>query len=205
MTTAKPPLSLSLWFWAVGLAVLAVSFWLDGEAAGLAVSYKKTPFSAGLALAAYWLGLGGTQLTALALLLVLHWIQGKKSLAKIWLGGIWAVSVSGILSQVVKHLIGRPRPRLNLAPLDLSGPTWLSDMHSFPSGHATTSFALAAVLSARFPRAAWAFYLAAALVGLGRVVGTSHYPSDVIGGVLLGLAVGIPLGNWATGGRSASA
>jgi membrane-associated phospholipid phosphatase len=101
--------------------------------------------------------------------------------------------------QVCKHLAGRPRPRLALPPGEYFGPTFQSDLLSFPSGHATTSFAVAAALSVWYPRSAWVFYLLAALISLGRVVGDSHYLSDVMAGALLGLAVGWPLAGWVAG------
>jgi membrane-associated phospholipid phosphatase len=139
---------------------------------------------------AYWAGHGVVQIA-----LCLLWMGAAKyykSKAGMYQGvaGLAAVIASGILVQVFKHLVGRARPRMTLPPWEHFGPSFDSDLHSFPSGHTTTSFALAAVLAARFPRQAWIFYGVAALVGVGRVVGGSHYPSDVLAGVVLGLAVG---------------
>jgi undecaprenyl-diphosphatase len=65
---------------------------------------------------------------------------------------------------------------------------------SFPSGHATTSFACAATL-ARFvsTRVAVALYVLAALVAWSRVYVGVHYPLDVVAGAVLGLAVATAL------------
>jgi undecaprenyl-diphosphatase len=62
---------------------------------------------------------------------------------------------------------------------------------SFPSSHASAAFAIAfAVLL--FDRVVGAIFIAAAIViGVGRVVVGVHYPSDVLGGFLIGLAAAI--------------
>jgi membrane-associated phospholipid phosphatase len=139
---------------------------------------------------AYWLGHGTVQIA-----LTVLWVAAAKyfkAQAEFYHGaaGLTAVVGSGILVQIIKHLVGRARPRMTLPLWEHIGPSFDSDLHSFPSGHTTTSFALAAVLASRFPRQAWIFYTLAGLVGLGRVMGGSHYPSDVLAGALLGLAVG---------------
>jgi len=140
--------------------------------------------------AAYWTGHGTVQI-ALTVLWVLV-AKYYKAQAEFYHGaaGLAAVIGSGILVQVIKHLVGRARPRMTSPPWEHIGPSFDSDLHSFPSGHTATSFALAAVLASRFPRQAWLFYTLAGLVGVGRVVGGSHYPSDVLAGALLGLGVG---------------
>jgi undecaprenyl-diphosphatase len=75
--------------------------------------------------------------------------------------------------------------------------------HSFPSGHAATSFAAATILTAAVPRAAPLWYLLAAAIGFSRVYVGVHYPLDVVGGAILGAAIAIALLRLA-GGRPRS-
>lgn len=59
---------------------------------------------------------------------------------------------------------------------------------SFPSSHAANAFAVAAVLTRRWRRAALPAFLAAATVAYSRMVLDRHWLSDVLGALLLALA-----------------
>jgi undecaprenyl-diphosphatase len=65
--------------------------------------------------------------------------------------------------------------------------------HSFPSGHAATSFAAATVLTAFAPRFAPAWFLLALAIGFARVYVGVHYPLDVVGGAVLGALIALLL------------
>jgi membrane-associated phospholipid phosphatase len=94
------------------------------------------------------------------------------------------------LNYGIKLLARRPRPVLKgLQPLG-GAPSSLS----FPSAHATSSFAVATAMTRVDRRAAVAFIPAVALAA-GRPYLGMHYPSDVAVGVVLGTALGalVPL------------
>jgi membrane-associated phospholipid phosphatase len=90
------------------------------------------------------------------------------------------------VNYLVKLAVRRPRPVLEGLPPLGGAPSSLS----FPSAHATSSFAVATAMTRVEPVAALAFLLAAALA-LGRPYLGMHYPSDVLAGALLGVALGL--------------
>lgn len=98
------------------------------------------------------------------------------------------VGLPGLISNLIKRALGRGRPEV-FDQVGAYGLTLFSNdvaYQSFPSGHTTTSFALAFVIgfiSRRwFP---WVLLVAAA-VGVSRVVVGAHYPTDVLGGIVVG-------------------
>lgn len=88
----------------------------------------------------------------------------------------------------IKPLVARIRPYQVLPEITLI--TNLPGDYSFPSGHSAASFAAAWALfrSGRKKWGAWALALAA-LIALSRLYVGVHYPTDVLGGTLIGFAV----------------
>ena len=80
-----------------------------------------------------------------------------------------------------------------MATAGLLGPSFAADIDSFPSGHATSVFAVAAVFATYYPRLRWPLYGLAAAIALGRVYLERHYLSDIIAGAALGLTVAVRL------------
>jgi undecaprenyl-diphosphatase len=116
--------------------------------------------------------------------------------------GIVLMLVGAASADVLKLVIGRARPE------DAS--------LGFPSGHATaaaTFFGAVAYLAGSLPGPARGLVRAGALVlivlvGVARVVLRAHWPSDVVAGIALGLALAsaavLISNSWATGGRARS-
>ena len=99
------------------------------------------------------------------------------------------VAVTGIaygLNYAVKLSVRRPRPELE----DLPPLSPVVSSLSFPSAHATTSFAAAAAYSRAMPLASPLFYGAATMLAFSRPYLGVHYPSDVLAGVALGTVTG---------------
>jgi membrane-associated phospholipid phosphatase len=90
------------------------------------------------------------------------------------------------VNYAVKLVVRRPRPVLEGLPPLGGAPSSLS----FPSAHATSSFAVATAMTRVGGLAALAFLLALAL-SLGRPYLGMHYPSDVLAGAVLGVALGL--------------
>ena len=101
------------------------------------------------------------------------------------------IFIVGLVTQIIKHLVGRPRP--NHTNFDESFGfnflTFDSSFHSFPSGHSSTIFIVCFVLTAVIPRLRIFFYFLASLIALSRVVVGAHFLTDVIAGGLLALIV----------------
>jgi undecaprenyl-diphosphatase len=96
-----------------------------------------------------------------------------------------------LISYGLKEGIGRERPpEVYAAPKPL---VHVPHDGSFPSGHATTSFACATMLAFSAPRAAPAFFVLAAAIAWSRVYVGVHYPLDVLGGAVLGVLISIAL------------
>jgi undecaprenyl-diphosphatase len=100
-----------------------------------------------------------------------------------------AVVLSEVASGLLKVLFERDRP-FEVEP-EPDPITREPVSYSFPSGHATVSFACAVVLAAAVPRLAVPLYVLAAAIAWSRVVTGVHYPLDVLGGAVLGIAVGL--------------
>ncbi|MFH1178269.1 MAG: phosphatase PAP2 family protein [bacterium] len=62
--------------------------------------------------------------------------------------------------------------------------------YSFPSGHTIVFFSLATATYFFNKKFAYFLYVSGLIVGIARIVGGVHYPSDIIGGIILGIATG---------------
>lgn len=101
-----------------------------------------------------------------------------------WARATACVAAAYCTSTSVKLAIGRRRPVVEDLPHLMATPTGLS----FPSSHATSSFAAARAYGRLMPPGP--LYAAAVAMALSRLFLGVHYPSDVAAGAALGTAVG---------------
>jgi len=96
----------------------------------------------------------------------------------------------------IKVTVDRARPEAGRGSHAFDGPGIRGDTHmSFPSGHTAAAFAVASVISRRYPQLAYGAYGDAALTGYARVAKQRHWATDVWGGAALGLWIGHSLMN----------
>jgi undecaprenyl-diphosphatase len=125
---------------------------------------------------------------------LIGWWRGDRALrVRGWLGGA-TVAGAGLIQILLKNAACRARPSAAGAGAFLSGFPCVPAEYavaSFPSGHATTAFALATLLTLWYPRGAIGFLGLAGVVGVTRVFLGAHFPSDVLAGAALGTTVAL--------------
>lgn len=127
-----------------------------------------------------------------------------------------ALLISGAATHLLKHTLRRARPEygmlmksderewiedyLEINPasrakpekgdqwlaFSLEGPFFMGRFNSFPSGHTSAAFALAAFLMIAYPKLNWLWLIWAVGCGLARIRFRMHYPEDVLFGAGLG-------------------
>jgi membrane-associated phospholipid phosphatase len=103
-----------------------------------------------------------------------------------------AHEAAALIKSVFKTNIDRTRPRSATSRNDKKpkqGNSSAKEQSSFPSGHSAGAIAAARAASREYPEYGAALTTAAAVVATSRVLRCAHYPTDVIAGLLLGLAV----------------
>jgi undecaprenyl-diphosphatase len=90
--------------------------------------------------------------------------------------------------KILKEFFARPRPCQSLS--DVLTPLGCNGTFSFPSNHALNNFAAAMFFYKLFPKLKWILFTTASLIAISRVYLGLHYPSDIIGGAIIGLAFG---------------
>jgi len=113
----------------------------------------------------------------------------------------FAVAIPGLLTDLIKWVVGRSRPMLFLSDGALTfHPLSFGYAHvSFPSGHATTVAEATMAIALVSRRSAVPVALLAAMIAVSRVAVGAHYPSDVVGGLFIGATYAYGLAAWLAG------
>lgn len=117
-----------------------------------------------------------------------------KKTRKAGLGMLFALLIGSLFTNLLlKELIARPRPYVDEASIFNQ---WWQDVghgieseFSFPSGHTTASFAaMGAFFAFLNKKWSWLGLVLAALISFSRIYIVVHYPSDIVGGIIVGVA-----------------
>ena len=153
-----------------------------------------------------WIGEGSHLVAVSVVLLAVGWFFSKPTVRTAGIETLVAHGIVALLANGLKHLIGRPRPKFVHSGDWQFTPTLMSGLDSFPSGHTAASFAIATVMAKRFPALGPLCLGLAVFVALSRVLRGSHFPTDVVGGAVLGVLSGsiasAPLKEWRASLRS---
>ena len=149
-----------------------------------------------------WIG-EGTHLVVFSVVLAgTGWLFSSAVVRQAGIQTLLAHGLAALLVNGLKHLIGRPRPKFVHSGEWHFDPSWVSGFDSFPSGHSAASCAVATVLAKRFPAFTPLCIGVVAFVMLSRVLRGSHFPTDVVGGAVVGVLSGAiaaaPLKEWRT-------
>lgn len=129
-------------------------------------------------------------------------LRDDRETAALGLHGVEAIIAGSLVAGVIKSVVGRARPYLDVTePHDLGFMRGLGDRRyrSFPSGHTVAGFAAATVVTAEtrrwWPDSQWyigpVMYGGAALIGASRMYTNNHWASDVVMGAAIGTVTGL--------------
>lgn len=152
---------------------LAINRWLSGEGATFFFS-AITVLGNGLLLA--------------VIILVPLFLFDSARFYRHALPMVLSVALSGIVVNLIKVAVDRPRPADHFAAkgVEVHTPLGTPSDRSFPSGHTQSAFGAATYLACLYPGCTAVFFIIAALVGLSRIALGVHFPIDVLVGALFG-------------------
>ncbi len=124
----------------------------------------------------------------IAIFLLLLFFSGYIKREKLYL--FWVTAISATIArfgvtEFIRFFYHRPRPFSVLPAHQLI----IDNSWSFPSGHSTFFFAMAAAVYCYNKKWGIGFFVAALLMNTSRVIAGVHYPSDILGGMIIGITV----------------
>lgn len=124
---------------------------------------------------------------AILVFIVMMFVKKMRKTGFAVMGATLSVLLFGEL--ILKHIVCRPRPFTVNSAIDIiiKAPSGFS----FPSSHTATCFAMATAIYLFHKRLGIIAYIYASLVAFSRMYLYVHYPSDIIGGIALGIGCGI--------------
>jgi undecaprenyl-diphosphatase len=127
--------------------------------------------------------------TALALLMVILWFSGESAAFRVLnqravLSAVAAVFSTNVLIKLLNLAYYRPRP---FATHSLKLLFYRPSDSSFPSNAAAVAFSVATAVWLFNRNMGKVMYVLAFLLGLARLCSGVHYPTDIVGGILLGV------------------
>jgi len=134
-----------------------------------------------------WIGIFLTEyilyMVGILFLILLIW---KKNRLMIISAGISAVLSRLVIAEIIKIFSHRARPYVALESVNklvLEN----GDFKSFPSGHATIFFAIAMAIYFFNKKLGIIFFLGAIIISIARIFVGIHWPSDILGGAMIGI------------------
>ncbi len=127
----------------------------------------------------------------LALLVIPLWWRGHKDAAFDLLVLLLVVMV---VTEAIKYVVNAARPCDVLSDVHPPGACAAEVDPAFPSGHTSRAFAVAVLLAYRLRwKIGGIAFIVAFLIGLSRIYLGVHWPSDVLGGAVVGVAMALAL------------
>lgn len=194
------------YFGGIILKMTAFAAWLNATFAGMDNAVSHFAFSLHESAAGGFfdwlfpfitlLGNGGIFFIAVAVVCLLF-KKGRRTGATMLVALLLGLLVTNL---ALKNGIARPRPYADELSTFFTywqaiGHGLENEIYSFPSGHATASFAaMTAVFLCGNKKYSYLAYVLALLIGFSRIYIQVHYASDIVGGALVGTLCGI--GAW---------
>ena len=110
---------------------------------------------------------------------------GRNNIQVFWVTVISIIVARLGVTELIRLFYHRPRPFLDFEVQQLI----FADGYSFPSGHSSFFFAMAVAIFLYNKKWGSIFFAASIAMNISRIVAGVHYPSDIIGGMLVGIVI----------------